>query len=258
MDRIYLANAVQTAPAMPSAETSKGYPTDGSATSGQLATIPGSHWFHAVTEEIRNAIVAAGIDPAGNEYDQLSRAIAARIEARVSAAEAALDEAIEQIKTEVASDGISAGTYGFFDLDAPPSDKWIPCDGRALSRVAYAALFATIGTKHGAGDGSTTFNVPDVRGRVFEGSMTGIGELIEPALPNIKGRIGNFSDFTTRASNNGPVIVVRNGGFDGTRRGSWDGAIEIFIDASRTSPIYKDDVTTVQPAAIKTLVCIHV
>jgi microcystin-dependent protein len=42
---------------------------------------------------------------------------------------------------------------------------WIPCDGRALSRTDYPALFAAIGTTWGAGDGSTTFNVPDARGR---------------------------------------------------------------------------------------------
>lgn len=39
----------------------------------------------------------------------------------------------------------------------------IPCDGRALSRTDYATLFGAIGTNYGAGDGSTTFNVPDFR-----------------------------------------------------------------------------------------------
>jgi len=42
----------------------------------------------------------------------------------------------------------------------------LPCDGRAVSRAAYRALFAAIGTTYGAGDdGATTFNVPDLRGR---------------------------------------------------------------------------------------------
>lgn len=43
------------------------------------------------------------------------------------------------------------------------------CDGSALSRMAYAALFAVIGTTFGAGDGANTFNVPDLRGRVIAG-----------------------------------------------------------------------------------------
>lgn len=38
--------------------------------------------------------------------------------------------------------------------------KWLPCDGAAVSRATYADLFAEIGTKYGAGNGSTTFNVP--------------------------------------------------------------------------------------------------
>jgi microcystin-dependent protein len=43
------------------------------------------------------------------------------------------------------------------------------CYGQAVSRTTYAALFAAIGTTHGVGDGSTTFNVPDCRGRVTAG-----------------------------------------------------------------------------------------
>ena len=45
-------------------------------------------------------------------------------------------------------------------------DGWLMCDGRAVYRDAYPALFAVIGTSFGAGNGSTTFNVPDARGRV--------------------------------------------------------------------------------------------
>ena len=43
---------------------------------------------------------------------------------------------------------------------------WLICDGSAISREDYAALFAVIGITYGAGDGSTTFNLPDLRGRV--------------------------------------------------------------------------------------------
>ena len=44
------------------------------------------------------------------------------------------------------------------------------CDGSAVSRTTYSALFAVIGTTYGAGDGSTTFNIPDLSGRVVIGS----------------------------------------------------------------------------------------
>lgn len=46
---------------------------------------------------------------------------------------------------------------------------WLLCDGSAISRTAYASLFGAIGTTYGTGDGSTTFNIPDLRGRVVAG-----------------------------------------------------------------------------------------
>ena len=50
---------------------------------------------------------------------------------------------------------------------------WIFCQGQAVSRTTYAALFATIGTTYGAGDSINTFNVPDFRGRTGIGAGTG-------------------------------------------------------------------------------------
>lgn len=47
------------------------------------------------------------------------------------------------------------------------------CDGSAVNRTTYAALFAVVGTSYGAGDGSTTFNLPDTRGRTMIGAGTG-------------------------------------------------------------------------------------
>lgn len=48
-------------------------------------------------------------------------------------------------------------------------EGWLLCDGRAVLRVELPELFAAIGTAYGAGDGSTTFNLPDLRGRVATG-----------------------------------------------------------------------------------------
>jgi microcystin-dependent protein len=52
---------------------------------------------------------------------------------------------------------------------------WLLCDGAAVSRTTYAALFAVTSTTYGAGDGSTTFNLPDLLGRVPMGAGTGTG-----------------------------------------------------------------------------------
>lgn len=55
---------------------------------------------------------------------------------------------------------------------------FLACEGSAVSRVTYAGLFAIIGTTHGQGDGSTTFNLPDYRGRLLRG-VTG-GSNLDP------------------------------------------------------------------------------
>jgi microcystin-dependent protein len=52
---------------------------------------------------------------------------------------------------------------------------WLKCNGAAVSRTTYADLFAAIGTTYGAGDGSTTFNLPDLRGEFIRGFDDGRG-----------------------------------------------------------------------------------
>jgi microcystin-dependent protein len=56
---------------------------------------------------------------------------------------------------------------------------WLPCDGTSYSRTLYDDLFDVIGTSFGVGDGSTTFNVPDFRGRAPIGTGTGTGGAAE-------------------------------------------------------------------------------
>lgn len=60
-----------------------------------------------------------------------------------------------------------------FPLAAAP-EHYLVCDGAAVSRTTYAALFAVISTTFGAGDGSTTFNLPDLRGEWLKGAHSGL------------------------------------------------------------------------------------
>ena len=64
--------------------------------------------------------------------------------------------------------GVPAGAIMDFAGSAAPTG-WLLCYGQAESRTTYADLFMAIGTTYGAGDGSTTFNLPDCRGRVAAG-----------------------------------------------------------------------------------------
>jgi microcystin-dependent protein len=65
------------------------------------------------------------------------------------------------------------GEIRMWPTGTPPTG-WLLCNNQAVSRtVTYDALFAVIGTTYGVGDGSTTFNVPDFRGRLPVGAGTG-------------------------------------------------------------------------------------
>ncbi len=64
--------------------------------------------------------------------------------------------------------GVPAGTVMAYAGSTAPTG-WIFCDGSAVSRSTYATLFAAIGTTYGSGNGSTTFNLPDLRGRTIFG-----------------------------------------------------------------------------------------
>jgi microcystin-dependent protein len=70
--------------------------------------------------------------------------------------------------------GVPAGTVVAYAGSAAPTG-WLVCNGAAVSRTTYAALFAAIGTAFGPGDGSTTFNLPDLRGEFVRGWDAGRG-----------------------------------------------------------------------------------
>ncbi|MEO2217325.1 tail fiber protein [Chromobacterium vaccinii] len=65
-------------------------------------------------------------------------------------------------------DGHLTGQVAFFAMTTPP-DGWLPANGAAISRSTFASLFAAISTTYGAGDGTTTFNLPDLRGEFVRG-----------------------------------------------------------------------------------------
>lgn len=66
------------------------------------------------------------------------------------------------------------GQVCFFAMEVAPSG-FLVCNGAAVSRTTYAALFSAIGTIHGVGDGATTFNLPDLRGEFIRGADMGRG-----------------------------------------------------------------------------------
>ncbi len=131
---------------------------------------------------------------------------------------------------------------------------WFLCQGQAVSRTTYSELFAVIGTAFGAGDGSTTFNLPDTRGKTTMGVETGhaLGASENGALPNVKGYIPTIMKWNS--------AISANGAFDTSGEtyncvapavGSAWGAVGIGFDASNSNSIYTDGQTKVDPANVR-------
>jgi microcystin-dependent protein len=70
--------------------------------------------------------------------------------------------------------GVPSGAVFWFAASTPPTG-YLKANGAVVSRTTYAALFAAIGTTFGAGDGSTTFALPDLRGEFLRGWDDGRG-----------------------------------------------------------------------------------
>lgn len=86
----------------------------------------------------------------------------------------------------LATPTMPAGCMMAYGGSAAPTG-WLLCDGSAVSRTTYATLYAAIGNAYGSGDGSTTFNLPDLRGRFMRG---------------VDGSAGNDPDKATRTASN--------------------------------------------------------
>ena len=69
---------------------------------------------------------------------------------------------------------VPTGVVLYFARSTPPAN-FLKCNGAAVSRTTYAALFAVVGVGFGAGDGSTTFNLPDLRAEFIRGADDGRG-----------------------------------------------------------------------------------
>jgi phage-related tail fiber protein len=101
------------------------------------------------------------------------------------------------VKTKSLEVGAPSGAVSAFAGTTAPTG-WLLCDGSEVSRVTYSTLFAAIGTSCGSGNGSTTFNIPDYRGRFLRG---------------VDGIAGNDPDKATRSA-------MKPGGATGNNVGS--------------------------------------
>lgn len=131
-------------------------------------------------------------------------------------------------------------------------EGYMHCNGAAVSRTTYANLFSKIGTTYGAGDGSTTFNLPNTVARFLEGGI-GAGTYYEAGLPNITGHFSTASEWSQGRFDG--AFRRDNQAGSGPEGSAWTNSQLISFDASRSSAIYGAS-TTVQPPAMTVIYCI--
>ena len=182
---------------------------------------------------------------------------------------ASLDNDGGTLKWNGASIIAPAGIVSAFAGKTAPSG-WLKCDGSAISRTLYADLFAAIGTLYGAGDGSTTFNLPNLIGRVpFGMNVQNVGQSTNGGLPNItanfvQGNYGYQSQATIDQYISGAVRYTYKSGSQGLYSGGEGSggqstAMPATFDASRSNSMYGNswyDGTRVVPASVFMTYCI--
>lgn len=131
--------------------------------------------------------------------------------------------------------GVPTGTIAAFAGSSAPTD-WLLADGSAVSRTTYATLFALISTTYGVGDGSTTFNLPNLKGRVPVGRDAAVSEFdtlaetggakeitLTGAQSGVAAHTHGFKDKSGLANSASGYIASREGNGSGfMRHGSTD------------------------------------
>ena len=154
----------------------------------------------------------------------------------------------------VVPDALPIGSYIQFAGSQAP-EGFLVCNGGEISRTTYSQLFAVIGTTYGSGDGSTTFNLPNLTDRFLQGSTTS-GTVKNAGLPNITGTC------TPASQKNGHTFSAWGAFEDVSGSDAFQpegyvasGNYNLGFDASRSNSIYGNS-TTVQPPALTCLICI--
>lgn len=116
---------------------------------------------------------AMAADPVPNQFTAGTAAEATKVNANF----ADVIAKITALETQFAARAVPVGTVLAFagDASAPVPAGFLLCNGQAVSRTTYAALFAVVGIAHGGGNGTTTFNLPDYRGRFLRARDAGAG-----------------------------------------------------------------------------------
>ena len=151
---------------------------------------------------------------------------------------------VSEVKTNQISSIV--GTVAFFARSGAPTG-WLKCNGAAISRTDYADLFDSIGTTYGTGDGSTTFNLPDLRGEFLrcwdDGrgvdtgrslTSTSVADIQDWAVQNFTGAFHLATSYSDQISSSGVTYRSSIYGVEAHYQDLYNrSASKINIDASR-------------------------
>ena len=285
------AGAIETAPDT-STLTSKGYPTSGDPKTGTPATKPGAAWYY-LQDQMRNTVInAAGLQlsepPSPTQFLEALQSLGWMKDAALTgkmikdgevtfaklaaAAIATADQALAgtannllmtpqtaKLLVESLNLRVPPGTIIHYAGRTVPAGYLI-CNGAAVSRTTYANLFNAIGTIYGTGDGSSTFNLPNLNGRFLEGttSTPSVGTYLSAGLPNITGTGWFYGtetiEYTTGALRGDNTSRTREHGAHGDVVKQYP---QLQLDASWSDAQY-GAASNVQPNSLRALALIKI
>ena len=170
---------------------------------------------------------------------------------------------LDQVNNKFFSSGTPSGAVMNFAQSTAPTG-WLKANGQLISRATYASLFSAISTTYGAGDGSTTFKVPDLRGEFVRGwddsrgvdTGRSLGSLQSWAIQNITGVLSKVAE-TWNGYGTASGVFTKQTGFSA-------GGTPDHTDSSNAGQITFDASTQVQtstetrPRNVALLYCIKI
>lgn len=245
-----LADALVTAAKLASNAVETAKIKDAAVTAAKLASNA------VLTAKIQDgAVTNAKIGSGVIAFDRLAAAaIATEEQALAGTADNVLmtPKRVAQAIAELLPPSIPTGMILPF-LGTSVPEGFLLCNGANVSRTTYANLFSVIGTKCGAGDGSTTFTLPNLHRKFaeFTTTLSEVGNSVQAGLPNITGEFQGGDSLQSLATGAFGMVSETQSAIGGGSYRLDKGDFK----ASRSSSVYGKS-TTVQPSSVRVLPCI--
>ena len=197
-------------------------------------------------------ILNSKIDSTKNELQTNINNLNTTLNSKIDSTKNELQNSIKSLDTELdnlALTLVPTGAMFPFAGQSAPSG-YLFCNGQQVSRTKYSRLFNVIGTLYGNGDGIDTFNLPDYRNRVLQGSSDGKYKKLDAGLPNIT---GSYTCDNEQGLNTTGAFYSSSASGPGCKNDN--ACVKMNFDASRSNSIYGKS-STVQPPALTTMIII--